>query len=138
GNFSMATTLLRWLKRYGPAEIFAILGVYAGYFLSENFAHIIWISAYAGAMGENVGFYGVIVYQRLKAKENLWHVLAEFGPAEILDSLILRPLALFVGVETMGPMLGLLVGKLAGDVLFYIPVILTHELMRKFKRGSQS
>lgn len=127
-------TLLRWIKRYGPAEIFAIAGVYAGYFLSEQFSHITWISAYAGAMGENVGFYGVIVYQRLKAKENLWHILAEFGPAEILDSLVIRPLALFVGAETMGPMLGLLVGKLAGDVVFYVPVIITHELMRKFKR----
>lgn len=132
----MATTLLRWIRRYGPAEIFAIAGVYVGYFLSEEFAHITWISAYAGAMGENVGFYGVILVQRLRAKENLWHVLAEFGPAEILDSLVLRPLSLFVGVEAMGPMLGLLVGKLAGDVLFYIPVIMTHELMRKFKHPS--
>lgn len=129
----MAAALLRWIKRYGPAEIFAIAGVYAGYFLSQEYSHITWISAYAGAMGENVGFYSVILYQRLKAKEKLWQVLAEFGPAEILDSLVLRPLSLFVGVETMGPMVGLLVGKLAGDVLFYIPVIMTHELMRKFK-----
>lgn len=130
----MAKTVLRWIKRYGVAEIFAILGVYAGWFLSEHFSHIDWIDAYAGAMGENVGFYGTILIQRMRAKENLWHVLAEFGPAEILDSLVLRPLALLVGAETMGPMLGLLVGKLAGDVVFYVPVILSHELIRKFKK----
>ena len=130
----MATTVLRWIRRYGPAEIFAVAGVYAGYFLSEHFAHIVWISAYAGAMGENVGFYGVIIVQRLRAKERLWTILAEFGPAEILDSLVIRPLGLFVGVETLGPMWGLLVGKLAGDVVFYIPVIATHEVLRRFKK----
>ncbi|MES2503350.1 MAG: hypothetical protein V4534_00555 [Myxococcota bacterium] len=127
----MAKTLLRWMKRYGPSEIFGTLGVYAGYYLVEHFSHIGWIEAYGGAMGENVGFYGVILYQRLKARENLWHILAEFGPAELLDSLILRPATLYVGVQLLGPGLGLLVGKLAGDLVFYIPVILTHEFMRK-------
>ncbi len=134
----MKTTLLRWLKRYGPAEIFAIAGVYAGFFLAEYFADITWVSAYAGAMGENVGFYGAIIIHRLRAKENLWHVLAEFGPAEILDSLVLRPLTLYIGAESLGPMIGLLVGKLAGDILFYIPVVATHELMRKFKIHSKN
>ncbi|MBH2006597.1 MAG: hypothetical protein I8H75_04570 [Myxococcaceae bacterium] len=129
----MVKTLKRWLRRYGLAEIFAILGVYAGYFLSEHFADVHWIAAYAGAMGENVGFYGTLVVQRVRAKENLWHILTEFGPAEILDSLIIRPLSLFVGAEMMGPMVGLLVGKLAGDVVFYIPVVLTHEWMRKYR-----
>lgn len=128
----MAKTLLRWLRRYGPPEILGTVGVYAGFFLAEQFEHITWISAYAGAMGENVGFYSAVVYQRLKAKENLWHVLAEFGPAEILDSFVIRPLALFVGAESLGAGWGLLVGKLAGDFVFYVPVIMTHELMRWF------
>ena len=131
----MAKTLLRWLKRYGPAEILGTVGVYAGFFLAQHFAHITWIDAYAGAMGENVGFYAAVIYQRLKAKENLWHVLAEFGPAEILDSLITRPLALFIGAESLGPGWGLLVGKLAGDLIFYVPVIITHEFMRRFKKN---
>ena len=131
----MAKTLLRWVKRYGAAEILGTVGVYAGFFLAEQFEHITWISAYAGAMGENVGFYGAVIFQRMRAKENLWLVLAEFGPAEILDSLILRPLTLFVGAESLGPGLGLLVGKLAGDFVFYIPVIATHELMQRFKKS---
>ena len=131
----MAKTLLRWVKRYGMAEILGTVGVYAGFFLAEQFEHITWISAYAGAMGENVGFYGAVIFQRMRAKENLWLVLAEFGPAEILDSLILRPLTLFIGAESLGPGLGLLVGKLAGDFVFYIPVIATHELMQRFKKS---
>lgn len=131
----MAKTLLRWVKRYGAAEILGTVGVYAGFFLAEQFEHITWISAYAGAMGENVGFYGAVIFQRMRAKENLWLVLAEFGPAEILDSLILRPLTLFIGAESLGPGLGLLVGKLAGDFVFYIPVIATHELMQRFKKS---
>lgn len=127
----MNKTLLRWIKRYGPPEIFGIIGVYVGYFLTEQFSHITWIDAYGAAFGENVGFYGVILFQRLRAKEKLWHVLAEFGPAEFLDSLILRPATLFAGVGFFGPILGLFIGKIAGDIVFYVPVILTHEFLKK-------
>lgn len=126
----MAKTLLRWLKRYGPSEIFGTMGAYAGFFLTEHFAGIAWIDAYGGAMGENLGFYGVISYQRMKAKEKWWHVFAEFGPAELLDSFIIRPLTLYMGVKFLGPVLGIFAGKITGDIIFYIPVILTHEWIR--------
>lgn len=128
----MKNILLRAIKRYWLSEIFGIIGVYAGFFLTEKFSHITWIDAYGAAFGENVGFYGAILFQRLRSKEKLWHILAEFGPAEFLDSLILRPATLFAGVKIFGPIFGLFVGKIAGDIVFYIPVILTHEFMKKY------
>ena len=131
----MAKTLLRWLKRYGPPEILGTVGVYVGFFFAQHFADINWVDAYAGAMGENLGFYSVVIYQRLQSRENLWHIFTEFGPAEILDSLITRPLALWMGVELLGTAWGLLAGKLVGDLLFYVPVILTHESLRRLKKS---
>ena len=47
-------------------------------------------------------------------------LLAEFGPAELLDSLLIRPAALFLGVLLLpDPVWGLLAGKIVADLVFY-------------------
>ena len=47
-------------------------------------------------------------------------LVAEFGVAELLDTLLIRPAALVVGVWLLpDPMWGLLVGKVFADVVFY-------------------
>src|SRR3954471_16983609 len=50
-----------WIRRYGPAEIAgtvtAILGSYLVFILTRSEI----AAAFGGSMGENVGFYGVIL-----------------------------------------------------------------------------
>jgi hypothetical protein len=57
-------------------------------------------------------------------------LLTEFGPAGVIDTFVSRPLAMGLGAQLLGPRLGLIVGKLVGDVLFYLPVIITYERRR--------
>jgi hypothetical protein len=47
-------------------------------------------------------------------------LVAEFGPAELLDTLFIRPTALTLGVWLLpDAMWGLLAGKVFADVIFY-------------------
>lgn len=106
----MKSKIKEWLKRYIPAEIvgtlFAVVAAWVVFRQTNNYA----AGAAAGAIAENVGFYGVISIREFyvhhkKASENglvffheylkvVRNLLIEFGPAEILDSLLLRPATL--------------------------------------------
>jgi hypothetical protein len=59
----------------------------------------------------------------------------EFGVAELLDSTVLRPLAMGLGARFFGRALGVVVGKFAADVTFYVPVICAYELRRYLARS---
>jgi hypothetical protein len=144
-----------WLRRYGVPELMgtgaAMLAAWAVDAAGAPLAAI----AYAAAVGENIGFYGVIVAREIAAhhrdasahgeRYDGWHLwrtirglLLEFGPAELLDSLVLRPLAMALGVRFLGRQVGVIAGKLAADVSFYLPVILTYELRRQAARRAGS
>jgi len=135
--------ILEWIKRYGPAEIGGIITIYMGYFAIDYISNFEIAAAFVGALTENAGFYGVILYQRLKKEKHkkkrthLVEILTEFGPAELLDSFVLRPACLVFGVEFLGPGLGVLFGKLSSDALFYVPVIATYELKNHWAKKTQ-
>jgi hypothetical protein len=47
-------------------------------------------------------------------------LVAEFGAAELLDTFLVRPAALVLGVWLIpDPLLGMLAGKVAADIVFY-------------------
>src|SRR5689334_3537724 len=140
-----------WLKRYGVAEVAglctAVLGSFAARALTGNEI----AAAYGGAIGENLGYYGVIIgrevvqdrraavaldrgYGVAGAGRTARNLLLEFGIAEALDSTLLRPLAMAVGVHVLGRGVGIVAGKLAADVTFYVPVICAYELRRYLTR----
>ena len=139
--------LTRWLRRYGPAEVTgigtALLGSYVVHALTGNEI----AAAFGGALGETLGFYGVIVGREIRTDRRTaraggvtygpraWlttaaNLMIEFGPAEILDSGIIRPAAMGFGTRLLGRALGVPLGKLAADVTFYVPVILLYEWRR--------
>jgi hypothetical protein len=124
------TRLGAWFKRYGPPEvagtILAVGGLHAAHVL--GFSEV--TAAYIGAMAENIGFYGVVLIRELRdhaPRGALTRMLVEFGPAEVLDTFVIRPLAMGLGAHWLGDLAGALLGKLLADVLFYIPVIVTYE-----------
>jgi hypothetical protein len=99
-------------------------------------------AALAATWGENAGFYGMMLGRELVQRRTLRALPAavrrlalEFGPAEALDSLVLRPAAMYAGLALAPhPALGMLAGKLAADVTFYAPAIACHELQRAWAR----
>lgn len=68
---------------------------------------------------------------------NIRALVVEFGVAEVFDSLFIRPALLYWLPRWLHSVpLGVLAAKLAADVTFYIPTIISYELskqrLRKF------
>ena len=112
-------------------------------------------AAYGAVLGENLGFYGLIVARELRSDRRLAHahgqhygtrgalrtaasLMLEFGPAEALDSIIIRPAAIGLGTLYLGRPWGVIAGKLAADVTFYIPVIVAYEMQRRIARARRN
>ncbi|GGJ94370.1 hypothetical protein GCM10010123_25260 [Pilimelia anulata] len=140
--------LLEWFRRYLPAEVFgtatAVLAGVLAYRVTGEFA----AAAAAGAVAENVGYYGWFAVRetrrhlallrhaprrrRRAAGRAARDLLIEFGPAEALDSLLVRPALMYAGAYLVAPVAaGLLAGKLAADLVFYGCAILGYELRRR-------
>jgi len=140
-----------YFKRYLPAEIVgtvtAIGAASIAHIFSDNHVFI----AYIATLGEAVGFFSTIFIQHLlsfskkRKSENkqislpdiskiISHVLLEFGPAEIIDSLVLRPFFMYLFPLLLENFtLGILLGKIAGDITFYLLVILSYEMQKRQK-----
>ncbi len=135
-----------WLTRYIPAEIFAVIGVIIGGTVVNAVFHNSILIALGATWGENIGYYGTIILRdlkRLKEKHKkitkliviklIRNLLLEFGPSEYFDSFIVRPFAMYIFPLILHNLyLGLIVGKFAADITFYIPTIISYELRNKF------
>jgi hypothetical protein len=127
-----------WLARYAPAEAAAILGALLAAALVGPFG-VAAATAYAGAIGDGVGFYGVLFVRDLRRQprrrgriaSTLRGLAMEFGPAELLDTLLVRPLAMYLAAQWLGnAALGVATGKIAADVVFYACAIMAYELRK--------
>ena len=144
-----------WVRRYGLAEVAGVLTALFAAWIADVLGAPAVVIAYAATAGENIGFYGVIVsrqlavdrrlalaagmpYHGLRVWRTMRELLLEFGPAEVLDSVVFRPLAMGLGVRFLGRDLGVVAGKLAADVTFYLPVIVTYELRRQARKRPDS
>ena len=143
-----------WLKRYGVAEVAGLCTALLGAFAARALTGSEIAAAYGGAIGENLGYYGVIVGrevvhdQRAASAAGRGYGLAgaggtarnlafEFGIAEVVDSTLLRPLAMGLGLRLLGGGLGIVAGKLAADLTFYVPVICAYELRRYLAHANE-
>ena len=140
-----------WLGRYGVAEVVGLCTAVVGSFAARALIGSEIAAAYGGAIGENVGYYGIIVgrdvvrdrraavslgreYGLVGTAGTARNLILEFGIAETVDSGVIRPLAMALGVRLFGRAAGIVVGKLAADLTFYVPVICVYELRRYFAR----
>jgi len=63
--------------------------------------------------------------------KNIRALLAEFGLAELVDSLLIRPaLMYYLPILTGSMMGGSMLAKFAADITFYIPAIISYELSK--------
>jgi hypothetical protein len=124
----MISRLARWAWRYLPAEA-------AGLVAALVSAHVAWllsnanpaIAALTGASAETGVHYATMLLRDIRERHVslpiiLRDLVLEFGAAEALDSLLLRPALMDVATRlTSDVIIGITLGKLGGDVVFLRP-----------------
>jgi ornithine decarboxylase len=143
-----------WIGRYLVAELAGLTtALLAAVAVTSWFPDRLAIAAYASALGEGVGFYaGFLVVRYLREEIDgsprrriaviVAAAVVEFGPAEIVDTALVRPAAMFLGsLATGNVIVGVLIGKVAADVVFYGLAITSYEtlvrrFLRRFRRGA--
>ena len=140
-----------WVIRYGPAEICGTITALLGAWIGHSASGSLVVAAVSGTIGENIGYYGYSVTREVlhcfrqnhlhaRSKRLLltaWHtlrnMLIEFGPAELLDSFLVRPASFYVlPLLTNNFFAGIIAGKLLADVVFYGIAIIGYELRKKY------
>jgi hypothetical protein len=140
-----------WLHRYGPAEVLAVVASVAGYLVIEAATGSRAAGAYAAAVADTSAYYTVLLareahagrrrahalgtpYRLHDAARSLRALIIEFGPAEALDTALVRPACMVAATAALGSAFGILVAKLVADVAFYLPVVATYELTKRSAR----
>jgi len=124
--------LVFWIVRYLPAELVGTAAMVIGGMLATMWTDVPALIALAALIGEIIGFYlvlAVTIYleqvqvaatRRGAIGRTAMLLVAEFGAAELLDTLLVRPAALLLGVWLLpDPVWGVLAGKIAADIVFY-------------------
>ena len=133
------------LKRYVPAFILATITSLIGGMLAHYFFGNILITAFAATWGENIGYYGKLFFDDIKERKIrdskitfigtlkvLRNMIIEFGPGEIIDSFIVRPVIIYFTLEKIeSTMLGIYIGKVISDFFFYLPTIYMYKFRKK-------
>ncbi|MFB7892702.1 hypothetical protein ACFC1I_10935 [Microbacterium sp. NPDC056044] len=121
-----------WIVRYLPAEIAGTAALVVGGLSATLWTDAAPLIAVAALVGEIIGFYAVLavtIYieqaaasgtRRRAVGRTAVLLVAEFGAAELLDTFLVRPAALMLGVWLIpDPVWGMLAGKVVADVVFY-------------------
>ena len=141
-----------WVRRYGVAEVLGMALAFTASIVARRLGGNAIAAGYAAAWGETIGYAGLIIIRdylrerrasRSRGHETpvrdagvvAWGLVEEFGPASVMDTFVTRPLAMATGVRFLGPVLGIVAGKIAADALFYGPVI--HMYERRKRRRAQ-
>lgn len=145
----MKEKVKEYLKRYLVADIVStVLSLATAWFIMESTTDRV-LAAFVGSAVASIAFYLYIAIkdvrkslkrhktanEKYKIKSFLIdfrNLIIEFGPAELLDVLAVRPFFMYLMPKLMGDfMLGTFVGKLIADVAFFVPAILMYELRKK-------
>jgi hypothetical protein len=140
--------LREWCARYLPAEFVGTISAVTSAFVAYEWTGDRGIAAITGTLAENIGFYGVMAACEWRRQHvsrgsvlrtslrTLRVISTEFGPAEVLDSALLRPLAMYSGPFLTGEIAtGSLLGKLAADAVFYALAIGSYEIVQRRARS---
>lgn len=106
---------------YAAAVVAATIGASAGYYAAAYVNGVRW--AYRAQIGRSRPM-RLLVANGLTARS----IAVEFGPAETIDSITIRPLALYLGPLIVGnTAIGFVVGSVVADVAFYVMTIFSYE-----------
>ena len=143
-----------WLRRYGPAELLSLAATVGAAAATAQAGGTRVALALAATWAGNVAYFGLLLLQdvwhtrtALRAQDRVYSLatfgrnvralVVEFGAAEVLDSFLIRPALMYWLPRWLHSLpLGVLAAKLAADVTFYVPAIISYELskqkLRKF------
>jgi hypothetical protein len=143
--------LREWFGRYLPAEILGTVTALAAAWTVHALSGSLVSAAVAGAIGEGVGLHGCMAIREafrnntrhchygrgrrlwLTGSRTVRDLLIEFGPAELVDSLLARPLFMYLMPSLLHNFTaGIVAGKLAADAIFYGIAISAYELKQRY------
>jgi hypothetical protein len=143
--------LQEWVRRYLPAEVSGTVTALAAAWTVHAASGSLISAAVAGTIGEGLGYYGCMAvrealhhdirHRHHGRMKRLWltgivtvrDMLIEFGPAELVDSFLVRPFFMYLMPSLLHDFTaGILVGKLAADVIFYSLAIGAYELRQQY------
>lgn len=145
----MKQKIKEWIKRYLPAEIISIIATLVSSLLAFNLSQNHLTTALVGTWAGNIGYFGTILltdvfntnkslalkgrsYSLNTLSKNLRALFVEFGIAELIDSLFIRPtLMYYLPIWVNDISLGVIIAKFAADITFYVPAIISYELSKK-------
>jgi hypothetical protein len=122
------------MSRYLAAEAAGTVATLGAVWAAHRAGASAFIAGQCGSAAETVAYYGVILALEWRRSgrptlRSLRDLLIEFGPAELLDTFVTRPLLLAAGPELIGDVaLGALAGKVVADILFYVVVMPSRSL----------
>ncbi len=135
-----------WVRRYLPCEIAGTVGELGGAAVAYWATGSLAAAAITATIGASVGYYAaayitVLRWSYRQQARRRWlsrvvvanllalrSVAIEFGPAESIDSVAIRPVAFYVGPLIFdSTAVGWIFGKLVSDVAFYLFAILSYE-----------
>jgi hypothetical protein len=146
-----------WVRRYLPCEIAGTAGEFSCAAIAYSYTGSVALAALFATIGASVGYYATAftaaVRWSYRSQSHLrWgprnlmatllalrSVAIEFGPAELIDSIFVRPVAFYVGPYLFGSMLGgWIFGKIVADIAFYACAIVSYERFRGLLAGGRT
>ncbi len=138
------------VRRYAGPEICGTIGAMTAAWVTYRSTHSLPAMALAGNIAEFIAYYGYVGTREaiaqlhrhrhhpplkryvLTALKTIRDILMEFAPGEILDSLVLRPLLMVVfPILLHNVAVGVLVGKIVADIVFYGLTALLYEVKKR-------
>jgi hypothetical protein len=135
-----------WVARYLPCEIAGTVGELGGAAVVYAATGSLAAAAVAATIGASAGYYAAAYVTALRWSYSgqsqrrfvsrvvvanllaLRSVAIEFGPAELIDSIAVRPLSFYFGPQLFGNVIaGWIFAKLVSDVAFYACAIFSYE-----------
>jgi hypothetical protein len=140
------TRLREWVRRYLPCEIAGTVGELGGAAVAYLATGSLAAAAITATIGASAGYYAAAyvsalrwsyvdnVHRRWSSRVLVSNLLAlrsvavEFGPAELIDGVAVRPFAFYVGPLIFdNTAVGWIFGKLVSDLAFYLCAIFSYE-----------
>ena len=145
-NRSIGTKIREWARRYLPCEIAGTTCELGGAAIAYATTGSVAAAAVVATVGASGGYYAAAYWAAVRTAYRaqpsssrlrsglvangraLRSIAIEFGPAEVVDSLIIRPLAFYFGPILFGGLAaGWIFAKLVADIGFYVLTIFSYE-----------
>lgn len=136
-----------------PAEVVGTVTAIASAFIASAFTTNRVVIAFTASIAETVGFYlaimvtdALLMQKQLKQQHRslklpallfitIKHIVLDFGLAELADSFVIRPLFMYLfPLWLKDYTTGIVAGKIASDLVFYVPVIVAGEIRTHLSR----